>query len=95
MANLYVSMLDRLGAPVERFGDSTLGEVLKRLPGVTTGGRLGCDEPGPDRPPGAHVVDHLAGRLRLAGGGHGTHPAGARRASDRRRPKSSSPSLVM
>ena len=23
MANLYVSMLDRLGAPVERFGDST------------------------------------------------------------------------
>ena len=26
---------------IERFGDSTLGEVLKRLPGVTTGGRPG------------------------------------------------------
>lgn len=26
---------------IEKFGDSTLGEVLKRLPGVTTGGRPG------------------------------------------------------
>ena len=26
---------------IERFGDSSLGEVLKRLPGVTTGGRPG------------------------------------------------------
>ncbi|MBV8503035.1 MAG: TonB-dependent receptor [Paucibacter sp.] len=26
---------------IERFGDSTIGEVLKRLPGVTTGGRPG------------------------------------------------------
>jgi len=26
---------------IERFGDSTVGEVLKRLPGVTTGGRPG------------------------------------------------------
>ncbi|MDT9000425.1 TonB-dependent receptor [Paucibacter sp. APW11] len=26
---------------IERFGDSTLGEVLKRLPGVTSGGRPG------------------------------------------------------
>ena len=26
---------------IERFGDSTLGEILKRLPGVTTGGRPG------------------------------------------------------
>ncbi len=26
---------------IDRFGDSTLGEVLKRLPGVTTGGRPG------------------------------------------------------
>src|SRR5262249_12612389 len=26
---------------IERFGDSTLGEMIKRLPGVTTGGRPG------------------------------------------------------
>ncbi|MES2583407.1 MAG: TonB-dependent receptor plug domain-containing protein, partial [Pseudomonadota bacterium] len=26
---------------IERFGDSSVGEVLKRLPGVTTGGRPG------------------------------------------------------
>ncbi|WP_153061481.1 TonB-dependent receptor plug domain-containing protein, partial [Escherichia coli] len=26
---------------IDRFGDSTLGEVIKRLPGVTTGGRPG------------------------------------------------------